>query len=47
MEKCLDLALRTEGAAGSDAPTIDNYPAPQKGFVHYAGYYPAPQKILC
>ena len=32
MEKCLDLALRTEGAAGSDAPTIDNYPA-SKNFI--------------
>ena len=32
MEKCLDLALRTEGAAGSDAPTIDNYPASKKLF---------------
>ena len=27
MEDCLDLAIRTEGAAGSDAPTIDKYPA--------------------
>ena len=27
MENCLDLAIRTEGAAGSVAPTIDNYPA--------------------
>ena len=27
MEDCLDLAIRTEGAAGSVAPTIDVYPA--------------------
>ena len=28
MEDCLDLAIRTEGATGSDAPTIDSHPAP-------------------
>jgi hypothetical protein len=34
MEKCLDLALRTEGAAGSVAPT--QTPSGALKFYHYA-----------